>query len=295
MKTKRATVLVNPRSGRQRAQKVLAAASRLGALSGWKVTARLLKSPADLEAGVRLSIRRGEQAVVIAGGDGSINLAAGLLAGKKTALGVIPLGTGNGFARGLGIPLDLEKAFDTIAAARIRRVDLGVANGRPFANIFGAGLDAASAAQSEKWRGLARVSSFLRYFLASQAVFWTFRAPRVRASNGRQAIEGRCLVAAVANSREYGLGTSVCPWAVPDDGVLELVLLQKRNYLFMVPDMARFFLRRPMRNIQTLRGSQFHIEQLEGEPLPYHLDGEPLGTLLARIRLRRRALKVIVP
>ena len=89
---------------------------------------------------VREALRKGTFAVVAAGGDGTVSAVASGLVGSKTPLGVVPVGTLNHFAKDMHIPLDAEGAVQTIAAGRIRAVDVGEVNGRVFVNNSSLGL-----------------------------------------------------------------------------------------------------------------------------------------------------------
>ena len=99
-----------------------------------------LLDPPELQAACKSAVGAGEKLVIVGGGDGTISLAAGELAGTATALGILPLGTLNHFARDLGIPFDLAEAAAVIAAGRIGMVDVAELNGRTFINNSAIGL-----------------------------------------------------------------------------------------------------------------------------------------------------------
>jgi diacylglycerol kinase family enzyme len=97
-------------------------------------------APAVFAAPATAAIARGDDAVVAAGGDGTVSTVAGALAGTDTAFGVLPLGTLNHFARDVGVPSDFEQAVRVIAAGRVRVVDVGEVNGHAFVNNSSIGL-----------------------------------------------------------------------------------------------------------------------------------------------------------
>ena len=117
-----------------------------------QAASRLIEAGWDLELGtgdddvrehrLREAVAAGIEAVVVAGGDGSLNHTVQLLAGTDTALGVLPLGTANVWAREIGIPLDIRRATDVLLHGETLRIDLGQANGRYFIAIAGVGFDA---------------------------------------------------------------------------------------------------------------------------------------------------------
>ncbi len=122
-------LLINRRSRRGREHFQAA----LDALEGAGVALRVL-GPAGSQAHagelIDAEVRAGAPAIIVGGGDGTLSAAAGRLAGSGTALGVLPLGTGNTFARSLGLPLDLAGAAEVIAGRSVQSVDLGRVNGR---------------------------------------------------------------------------------------------------------------------------------------------------------------------
>jgi diacylglycerol kinase family enzyme len=94
----------------------------------------------ECEVRARAIAERGDPLLIVGGGDGTIAAAAAALAGTETALGILPLGTLNHFARDLGLPFELEEAAQVIAAGRERHVDLGEMSGRVFINNSAIGL-----------------------------------------------------------------------------------------------------------------------------------------------------------
>jgi diacylglycerol kinase family enzyme len=94
----------------------------------------------DMVERARAAVRAGTDAVVAGGGDGTVRSVAGVLAGTGTALGVLPLGTLNHFARDLGIPEDIPEAARALAGADVREIDLGEVNGEVFVNNSGLGF-----------------------------------------------------------------------------------------------------------------------------------------------------------
>lgn len=131
-------VNVNARRGRE---SVTPAVDALAA-AGLRVTALVVSEPRAAADLLRAEVERGAPWVVVGGGDGTLSHAANLLAGTETALGVLPLGTGNTFARSVGVPLDLAGAARVVAHGQTTAVDVGRVNGRVFLNSVALGLSA---------------------------------------------------------------------------------------------------------------------------------------------------------
>ena len=133
-------VVLNPGSGGGDAQ---AAADKIVALfeaAGKKVRIRIPRNAVEIASLARDAADAGAEAVVAAGGDGSVSAVAGALAGSLVPLGVLPVGTLNHFARDLGIPTELEDAVRLIVSGQTIRVDVGEVNGRTFINNCSLGL-----------------------------------------------------------------------------------------------------------------------------------------------------------
>lgn len=121
----------------------------------------------------------GIAALVVAGGDGTISAAAGILAGGELPLGILPLGTLNHFARDAGIPLDLEAAVAAIVAGRTRRVDVAEVNGRAFVNNSAVGLYPELVREREAQQRAFGRSKRLAMLVAGARAFWRFSRRRL--------------------------------------------------------------------------------------------------------------------
>ena len=178
----RITVLLNPRSGKQNATPARQVADAFRA-AGADVDIRLAEGPAIAREAAD-AVRRGSRVVVAAGGDGTVSGAAGALAGTDAALGVLPLGTLNHFAKDLGIPTDLGEAARVIVAGRARRVDVGEVNGRLFVNNASIGMYARLVAERAAMQRIGR-GKWLAHGLATLRVFREYRRLRVDVRSGK--------------------------------------------------------------------------------------------------------------
>ena len=176
--------------------------------------------PRDLRRALREAVTAGAPLVVIAGGDGTLSLAATELAGTSTALGVLPSGTANDFARSLGIPDDLDAAAALIAAGHLREVDVGLADGRPFLNAASVGLGVAVTRRLSQ--RLKRWAGKLAYPVAAGREALSTRPFRVRLQVDGERRAVRVFQLVVGNGRYHGAGTLVAPDARPDDGKLHV-------------------------------------------------------------------------
>lgn len=164
----------------------------------------------------------GAAAIVAVGGDGTVNEVIQGMVGRGSTLGILPLGSGNGLARSLGIPLRLGSALDVLNQQVSRKIDLGLANGHPFASNAGLGFDAQVIEGFHRLptRGLGS------YLLAILSRFWTYKPQpcRLRFSDGSQR-ELAPFLLALANSQAWGYGFWLDRSRSMEDGLLDLYLL----------------------------------------------------------------------
>jgi diacylglycerol kinase (ATP) len=290
MKTR---AILNPRAGLA-ATRALRAVESHPAWRGTEVVTT--KARGDARNFAAEAAAAGYEAVLSIGGDGTANEAAWGLIGSDTALGLVPMGSGNGLARTLGIPLRAERAVDALSKAVQRRMDVGMVNGRPFLNVAGAGFDAEIGADfhAHGLRGGRRgVFTYVRLSLkrtfSYRALDW-----RLEADDGRFA--GRGLVVAFVNGRQYGGGAIMAPGARLDDGLLDVVVIEDAPPFEMAWNSTRLFLG----NIERYRRYKHYparTAKLEGPgPFVHHRDGEPEGESgRLEVTVQPLALAILVP
>ena len=191
------------------------------------------RSAEEAQALARKFAEEGERVVVAAGGDGTLNAVVQGLAGTETALGVLPTGTMNVFARELGIPLGpfgkLEKALEVIDAGHVIEVDLFEANRSPFLQMAGVGFDAkvieeTSAEQKKRLGPLA-------YLLSALKVLGDDPPRMVMRLDGGREVEGVCALA--GNGSLYGGQFRLFKHADNRDGLLDVVVFKEAGYRFV--------------------------------------------------------------
>ena len=168
----------------------------------------------------------GEQteAIIVAGGDGSLNCSLPAILKVDRPVGVLPSGTANDFARTMGIPTDIASAFDVIAVGHTRRIDVGMANDHPFLNVASIGLSTSLA--KELTPELKKRFGKLAYAIAALRVLKGSKPFRVNIKGGASTVRSITLQLAIGNGRYYGGGNSVSHVAEIDDGVLDLYSIE---------------------------------------------------------------------
>jgi diacylglycerol kinase (ATP) len=259
-------LLLNPAAGRGKA------AAFVDGCDGLEVIRS--DGPADLEAQARRIAEAGDERLLVAGGDGTLHHAIRGLAGSETALGIIPFGSGNDFARALNVPLEPEAALRHALDSPIRRIDLGRVDGEPFACVASLGFDAEAAGVAHRTR-LVRGRWLYPYAVARTLL--AFRAPRLRIETEEGGFEGEAMLAAAANTPCYGGGMQIAPDARLDDGLLDLVVVERISR----PRLLRLFPRvyggshtgYPEVRLLRVASARIHADRRLG----FFADGEPLA------------------
>jgi diacylglycerol kinase (ATP) len=220
----------------------------------------------------------GYDAIVAAGGDGTVNLVVnGLIQaagdGPSLPLGILPLGTANDFSNANGLPRDLAEAARVIASGKVRPVDAGRVNGFRFANNCAMAMEALVTLTRTK----SRLAGNRGYLLALLRSLAKLRAWQMRVSWEDGAYEGPVMLLSVCNGPRSGGLFRMAPQAKPDDGWLDLVLLPKVSKLEALTLLPCLFTGRHLQHPKAVarRVQRVLIESKPGTPL--HADGEVLA------------------
>jgi diacylglycerol kinase (ATP) len=211
-------------------------------------------------------------------------------------LGVIAAGSGNGLARALGIPRGARASLHALAHSVVRPMDVGLANGKIFLNIAGAGFDAAVGRAFDEHGRRGGRRGMLSYFRMGLATAWGYKTAELRLEAGETQWRHRAFVVAFANGRQYGGGAEVAPKAVLDDGLLDVVAVEDAPAAEILVNLPLMYLGR----IDTYRRYTRVLATggvlTADAPFAYHRDGEPEPpTQRLEVTIRPRALHVLVP
>lgn len=237
------------------------------------------------------AVEKGFDVVVAVGGDGSVKEIATGLVGTKVSLGIIPVGSGNGLARHLFIPLRIKDAIRIINQGRTMKMDTVNLNDKIFVNVAGIGFDALVAWEFANFgkRG------FLSYVMVVFKEYYQFRSTNYLIEIDGVKFRRKAFILSVANSSQFGNNATIAPGASVRDGMIDLCIL-KRFPWYEIPVIAyRLFTNRlnESKHLEILRGKEIHLLQSSGI---VHLDGDPyqMGNQID-IKINPRSLNVIVP
>jgi diacylglycerol kinase (ATP) len=289
----RIIILLNPNAGRGKARLVLREA--LGAMqrAGIEIDVQESRDAQHLLALARRAAAEKPDAIVSLGGDGTHHYVVNGIVGSQVPLGIIPCGSGNDFAKGLGIPTQARGAAAVLRAGHTRRVDLGRVGNTVYGCIAGAGFDSVVTRYANE--RVRRLRGSWAYAWSIFRCLESYRPEPLEIVSDVQSFSGEVTFAVVGNNVSYGGGLHLTPRAKLDDGLLDVCIvpyLEKLELLRWIPSAYRGeHLRHPrIIYFQARKVSLSTTSRLE-----LFGDGEFMQELPATIEVVPRALPVIVP
>jgi YegS/Rv2252/BmrU family lipid kinase len=285
-------VILNPTADRGRAGERLNELRSVLDAAGISADITLTNGRGHAVELARDAVRSGARIVAAAGGDGTTHEVGQAVVGTETALGVLPMGSGNDYIRGLGIPKDLAGAAALLARGKARIVDVAKVNGHLSLNSFGMGIDGQIAADYRRMRFL---KGEIGYLYATLFEVVRFRGFRAEVAGDGWTFGGRLLSVSVMNGPYAGGGYYLAPQARLDDGVLDVGLIGNypRAVRFAVLPKTRDGTYLNLARVHTRKAQQITIHS--ERPLPVHMDGELLPDPVREVEvtLRPQSLRVI--
>ncbi|MGI5835078.1 MAG: diacylglycerol/lipid kinase family protein [Chloroflexota bacterium] len=289
----KALLIYNSHAGqRDRTADIKKSVSRLSA-AGWQVDLAQSTHPTQIEQLARLAVEKQCDAVVVAGGDGTINAAIQALAYQPIALGVIPIGTTNVWAREMGIPLNVSAATETLLNGEIAQIDLGMANKRYFIFVASAGFDA-SVTRGVDVKAKRRLG-ILAYLISAVVEAMKLRGEDVSIYVDGRVHRQRVLMALAHNVRLYGGVLKMSPEAYADDGLLDCWVFKGRGLLAAIYHIFTVLLGLHPRDPGTDYYRSARIVIHSKRPIPVQLDGDYYGMTPVAFSAAPGALRVIIP
>jgi diacylglycerol kinase (ATP) len=297
------TAVVNPSAGRRHARTRVARVTDALATSGLDIAVHVSADRDDARGAATRAFDDG-RGVVACGGDGTVGELAGLAADHDGLLGIVPTGSGNDFARALGIPRgDPAAAVALLEHGNMERVDLGraeTADGTRvwFATVANTGFDS----EANRWaNGITWTSGTALYVLATLRTLATYRPRPMRVTVDGKPDEIDAWLVAVGNTRSYAGGMMITPMATLDDGLLDVCVVGPVSRAGFLRTFPGVFTGRHVQHplVEQRRGGVVLVESLDDAPgrppLELWASGERVGPLPARVTPAAAALRVVVP
>ncbi|MFF5771559.1 diacylglycerol kinase [Streptomyces californicus] len=279
--TSEITLFVNPTAGRGRGAHAAQPAASALRDAGFSVRTVLGEDADDALRRARAAVAAGTGALIAVGGDGLMSLALQAVAGTATPLGVVAVGTGNDFARTLGLPVRDPAAAGRLAARALkegglREIDLGRVGERWFGTVLASGFDSRVNDRGNRMRF---VGGRFQYDLAILAELAAFRPIPYRLRfDGGEPVETEATLIAVGNGTTYGGGMRICAGAKTDDGLFDVTVVgpcTRATLLKVFPRVYRgTHLDHPAVTVHRVSSIE-----LAAAGITAYADGEPMGPL----------------
>lgn len=286
-------VIYNPTAGRGKARRWVREVEEYLRGRGARVDCEPSTGPDDLVRIAAESSRGSYDRVVVCGGDGTLNLAVREFDLAAGTLALIPTGSGDDFARVLGIPRNIRKACDVVLDGAVREVDVALANNLRYLGVAGLGFDSEVADYANRNVKFLRGSAVYLYAIFRVLPKFTPRPVTLRTEKDTRALP--IMFAAVGNSRQYGGGIRITPDAKIDDGLLDVCIVHETTRVELLKTLPKAYTGAHVHSafVEMGRGREFHFE---GEQvMAVYADGEPLTKTPVSFGVAGQKLKIVAP
>jgi diacylglycerol kinase (ATP) len=300
-----AYLVYNPAAGRFPSKMLTERAADILEAQGWQIQLETTHGGPHITELAKQAVAQAMDAFLVAGGDGSVNFAVNGLVGSKTALGVLPAGTANVWAKEIGLPVltwtrlnALEESAALLANADIQLADVGLCDQRSFLLWSGVGLDAYIVHHIEprsRWEKHFSVAQYATSALIQASTFGGGIDLNIEAND--ESFSGHYLLAVVSNIHRYAGGLAkISPSACIDDGEMDLWVFSGDTWLEAITHAYELWSGRHLESDQA-RCVPFQTLKLSSDsPLYVQVDGEPEEARHeVSISIQPRALRVLVP
>ena len=238
-------------------------------------------------------ILNGDHNIIIAsGGDGTVNMVAQMVEKAGKTLAIIPLGSGNGLARHLHIPINMEKAVQVLLDGHTTTIDSAMVNSNNFYCTSGTGFDA----EIGKLFSDSKARGFMTYVRITLAQLKSYKPQEYTIRINGDTIRRKAFLITIANAGQYGNNAWIAPQADITDNMLNVCILKPFGW-WQLPELAIRLFNKSIEKSDVYESYQSHeVTLIPEHATALHFDGEPAdGVTELRFTLRHHALKVLVP
>jgi YegS/Rv2252/BmrU family lipid kinase len=288
---KKMLFIINPISGENNKVKLIKSIPKIVDSSKFDISITHTKHAGEAIRIAKKAVEANTDIIGAVGGDGTVNEIASQLVNTDTALTIVPLGSGNGLAHDLGIPLNYKKAIQQIKTLRIKQIDVGVCNHQYFFSLIGVGFDAKVAYDYNR----RKKRRFLGYFWAICKNYFNYKEEYYEIDLENEKITDKFFFINIANSSQWGYNVKVAPNAKLDDGIFTVNLCKKPSFFYIIPFAIKLLLGRiDTSKYVTLKTSNT-ISIEKKKKIFYHIDGDAKGiSCQFNIKILHKALHVIM-
>lgn len=285
--------VLNPIAGRGKAKKKWEVCRQALQRRGINVETLVTSAPGDAAILGKKAIQDGAKTIIVAGGDGTVSEVVEAAVGGEVNIAIAPFGTGNDLARGMQLPFGEQKWADDFPSFQPQKSDLGLVNGRYFANQVGLGFDARAAHKINC--GLGFLTGSAAYLAAIASCLWTFEDVDVEIRVDGTILQKKVLLVSFANSPFVGGGLMTVPAADPCDGYLDLFILEKVSRLEFIKAFPLIFNGAHVNHpaVSFYRGRSFSVRAAVEQYV--HLDGEIFKGKSLAVHIKPGCVNFLVP
>ncbi len=304
MKTK---LIVNPVAGRGKVKKLLPMVEKRLKEKGIKYDLALTQGHGQARKFAQKAKKAGYQRVIVCGGDGTVSEVINVIIKTSLTLGIIPLGIGNDLARNLGIKEEIDFACDILKYGKIKKIDvIKVGEDKYYVTVGGISFDAEVVSYINRWkRFVPRMFIYPFYIGAILKEIAVCRPQKVRIRYDGNSFSGQILMACFGNTKSYARVIQTTPFALVDDGLLDICIVKRIGKLKIIKTFLKVFIKTPpfrlpevriykeILGVKVYQAKKIYLESYI--PLPFHGDAEIISTTPLSLEVIPKALRMIVP
>ena len=286
-------LILNPAAGRKKAKRLIPVIKQIFRDKQVDLDLDITQRPGQAFYLSQEAARNNFDIIAAAGGDGTVNEVANGMIDSSSALGVIPLGLGNDFAKAINLPPKLEEACFALCNGVTKEIDVGRVNNRYFVNAMGIGFDAWVACESQRIRRF-----FLPNYIYLYAVIrmlFRYKAASVKINLADIVLDKKVLLIAIGNGKSSGGGFLLTPDAELTDGLIDVCIIDDVARLKLLMHLPKTFkgTHKRLPYVTTLKTEKLAVHS--SSLLLAHVDGEILEDSQYQIEILPRRLRVIIP
>lgn len=266
-------ILINPISGTGKQAKAFSALKEHLNASLFDAEIKESSKKGDITRLANEAVISGADAVIVVGGDGTINEAIQTLAGTKTALGIIPIGSGNALARHLKIPISIKKSIHRINQFKTKKIDTAQLNSHTFVSLAGVGFDA----QVAKKFSLGKKRGLWNYIKITIREYFNYSEKEYDFDLDGKRMHAKAFMIVFANANQFGNNLVISPEGIIDDGYLDVCIV-RRPKVYQLPFIFYLFLRKRIHHsklVDIRKAKNIKLELKQTEQI--NVDGEAIS------------------
>lgn len=240
----------------------------------------------------REAISEGYKYIVVAGGDGSIHEVAKELINTDVALGIIPTGSGNGFARSINIPFDIKKCLNIIKNKNVKKADVLKINEHYAISLAGIGFDAGVANKYSQ----SKVRGFITYFNSMVQEYFTFKPEKIKIISDELETELNVFCVVLANSNQFGYNFKIAPKATIFDGFIDVIIIKPFPLVTAPLSSLQIFMGHANKNLYISNFQTKKIQIIRNNNNLIQIDGDPIeiDDFVINVEIIEKALNIII-